>query len=1088
MAVTSLAEMRKWSFDGSLKESSGACPFRGDGGDASFVSDCGSVALGMSGAIWKTNDEPDFDLVPGLQFSLRLKLDSLTIPNGWATILRKGRTKDRGAYFLRVNRPDEGGRLALFVNVDGVVEPRVVSAEPVTTGRWYTVTGGWDGTRAYLAVDGKTNSVARLGMPSRCVAPLTLGPFKGAIAKLAIGTHDRTMPDGESLLPGLLVSCTAKFTQIPKGETAILKKPGEYLLRYDRPLTRKDGEFNFFLNLDGKWEPRLTVRENVETGRNYRVSLAWNGKNAALHVDGAEATGARQGAVAHSAAHLVTGGGGVEVRNPRTSVLSVPEPFLEDVIVKELMPYEGRPFTLIAKCGNNGEELPDCRLTVEGVGDISVSPRTVLLGDLRRGSSVPVEFRVEGARRRKEYVRFSLYSGKCRVLELVKPVIVMPSEVPSFRRVDLNPPVSGRVVRYIDSRGGDDAADGLSPATAWRSFKRVNGRRLGSGERLLLRRGSVFGEELKVSASATKDDWAEIAAYGEGFRPTIRRNRFIDDRCALIENPKYLVIRDLVVCNAGKGLDIPGADGLIIENCLAHHVEGLYLVDSHGIPEWRGRTGAPGGCTGDGYGGGIAANGSDIVMRECEMYQCSSAFRLSGAEVGISRVFCHDNFCHNTSPHPYFTCTDRAWLVDSVFDSAGWNASAGTMGIMLAFNHGLVVRNCHFLNIRDSGVPDQGGIDFEAGGENVIVEGCTFRNNAGAAIEVLGLSSPQVRNLQIRGCRFDRNNHTLKHVPSEVFVWGRRKERNVLVSNGLISGNGYVLAPGVVFYTNQAERTRAQWKLTGNNRYATSEELNKAMPLGDPPAVVVAEEYWTDTECGVLNATVKSSGSVDGAKTLLRWEQLEGPENAVISNRDCGHCNVRLPECGDYRFLFKADNGVLWRSVRQAVHRVPAGVRIAKAWTFSRDLDPEGWTFEGLGTEREIVKGDASRWNTVANPVHIVGGDYFTLAVKTSSCARICSPPAIGVSSESCSHVRIRLNNHTSSRLMRILYTTKDRPCFSCDRSVVFPVEPYSVRDAVCVVPIAFDGELDRLRIDFSADGSSVNGTCRIDYIALSKE
>ena len=49
-------------------------------------------------------------------------------------------------------------------------------------------------------------------------------------------------------------------------------------------------------------------------------------------------------------------------------------------------------------------------------------------------------------------------------------------------------------------------------------------------------------------------------------------------------------------------------------------------------------------------------------------------------------------------------------------------------------------------------------IDFEARGNGCLIEQCTFENNAGAAIEVLGLKSPQITNLEIRNSRFIKNN------------------------------------------------------------------------------------------------------------------------------------------------------------------------------------------------------------------------------------------------------------------------------------------------------------------------------------------
>ena len=165
----------------------------------------------------------------------------------------------------------------------------------------------------------------------------------------------------------------------------------------------------------------------------------------------------------------------------------------------------------------------------------------------------------------------------------------------------LSPPAAGdgkAATYYIDSAAGSNAHAGTSPDAPWKDFTNVNGRVLGPGERLLLRRGSVFNQELNVSARGAEDNWAEIGAYGAGARPIIRRNWDIDDRCALVRNPDFLRIRSLVVCHAGKGLIVtytePGHRGLVIEDCIAHHIEGLYRFNAHGIPEWRDRQGAAG--------------------------------------------------------------------------------------------------------------------------------------------------------------------------------------------------------------------------------------------------------------------------------------------------------------------------------------------------------------------------------------------------------------------------------------------------------------------------------------------------------------
>ena len=59
---------------------------------------------------------------------------------------------------------------------------------------------------------------------------------------------------------------------------------------------------------------------------------------------------------------------------------------------------------------------------------------------------------------------------------------------------------------HVDQRAGDDTHDGRSPARAWRSLARVNAATFGSGDRILLRAGSVWeGESLQPRGSGTAE-------------------------------------------------------------------------------------------------------------------------------------------------------------------------------------------------------------------------------------------------------------------------------------------------------------------------------------------------------------------------------------------------------------------------------------------------------------------------------------------------------------------------------------------------------------------------------------------------------
>ena len=68
--------------------------------------------------------------------------------------------------------------------------------------------------------------------------------------------------------------------------------------------------------------------------------------------------------------------------------------------------------------------------------------------------------------------------------------------------------------RYL-SPHGDDAADGLTPSTAWRTTQRLNAERLGSGSFVLFERGGVYRGWVKVCEGVT------YTAYGKGGKPCV---------------------------------------------------------------------------------------------------------------------------------------------------------------------------------------------------------------------------------------------------------------------------------------------------------------------------------------------------------------------------------------------------------------------------------------------------------------------------------------------------------------------------------------------------------------------------------------
>ena len=1038
-------------------------------------------------------DSFGYDLRPGLRLSCRVKFDELIEEQGQATILQKGGANSPGSYILRVDGLKEGVKFSFFVNHAGTPEPRVsVPVKPVP-GEWYDVAAGWDGTNSWLSVNGKTASLRRSGPQTAlgCDGTLTIGPMLGAVSDPAVtGPAVKKVADDVSICAGFRISCTATFREPPSGEMTIACKKNEYWLRYDR-LGETAGCFNFFVFLDGHWEPRVSQQADIEVGRAYRLSAGWNGTESTLSVDATSALPSkRSGRCRPTDAPLQLGTKekidvtDFCIRNEKRSIVSMGE-----FRTREFLPRLGAPAQLLAKLSNVGIALDSCVLEVKASEVASVTPARVELGRLDECATVPLEWTVDAGTNGVVNLAFSLVDGKGKTVgRSGKRLIFLPEKDPDYSARAWNPPVEPTRTYHVDSTDGDDTRDGLTPATAWRSFANVTNLTLHPGERLLLKRGSVFNEELRLSAHGSAENWAEIGAYGEGGRPQIRRNRHINERCGVILDPVYLVVRDLIFCNAGSGFsivcDAPGTGHVLVERCLAHHIEGMYRFNSHGIPEWRDEPGAAGR---GGRSCGIWAGGNrsrDVVMRDCESYQCSSGFSVNGLDTFVTRMFCHDNYAHNTSPHPY-NCASRSWMTDCLFDASGWHAAAGTMGVMLANNCGYIIRGCHFINQPDSGSPDQGGIDFEAGGENCLVEECTFRNNAGAAIEVLGLRSPQTRNVHIRRCKFDRNNYARKNGPAEIQVWGDpHTPHEVACSNGRIEGNGYVLVPGIPFYINESPTTN-DWSLARNREFDFPGELDRAFPYIEPPSATICGEVWTDKPTVALFSTVNGKAS-------LAWEQTEGQNGVTFSRPDAACTKATFPAEGDYRVQLKADNGTLWRTVRTAVHVLPPGALTFKAWDFAKNLDMQGWRVENTGTAYEFLPAQIAFWNSKSHPVRIVCGDYLVVALKDTAEACLVTPDEMDVGvicgRNRANTLRIKMQNHTSSHRMRLWWQTNNRaPAWEEKNTVAFDVKPMDNGDTVYTVALPPVGNLKQLKLAFSADGEKVTGTCRIDYIWLGR-
>ena len=346
-------------------------------------------------------------------------------------------------------------------------------------------------------------------------------------------------------------------------------------------------------------------------------------------------------------------------------------------------------------------------------------------------------------------------------------------------------------VFYIDPNGSN-CNDGLTPETPFAGFEPINNMVLKPGDKVLLKRGGCWNELLIINGQGTPDNFIEIGSYGEGKLPVIRRNGLIHERCVRVNNPSYLKMSDMEVCDGGAGIVIFydhcfHNESVYLSNITAHDFYGIYRASGEfsSREEWKSYR-----CDDRvGFSFGICVTGNDTVetrnervlsdfrVSNCEIYHTGGGLGLDwcdhkncdGTESGKNKfgnvlfenVYLHHNNIPDVSVSSLFIqCVTKAVFRNSTIDVGAGGAPWGAAAIHLQIAKNVLIDNVVIKNMPHTGTNDECGIDFET--DTCVIKDCVFENNAGAGIEFLankdGSSNPVSRNIHIIGCRFIHNN------------------------------------------------------------------------------------------------------------------------------------------------------------------------------------------------------------------------------------------------------------------------------------------------------------------------------------------
>lgn len=151
----------------------------------------------------------------------------------------------------------------------------------------------------------------------------------------------------------------------------------------------------------------------------------------------------------------------------------------------------------------------------------------------------------------------------------------------------LLPFTCGATDYYVDAKNGRDQNEGNSLSAPWKTLAKVNATQFQPGDKILLKSGSVWQEQLAPRSSGAENTPVIIDRYGEGHRPRIDGAGQVEDAIRL-HNVQYIEVRNLEVTNQGAQPAVRRGVHIFLDNFgTAKHivVSGLYIHDVNGTNE-----------------------------------------------------------------------------------------------------------------------------------------------------------------------------------------------------------------------------------------------------------------------------------------------------------------------------------------------------------------------------------------------------------------------------------------------------------------------------------------------------------------------
>ena len=391
---------------------------------------------------------------------------------------------------------------------------------------------------------------------------------------------------------------------------------------------------------------------------------------------------------------------------------------------------------------------------------------------------------------------------------------------------------------YISSSGNDAANSGWNASAPWQTFNNLGAwLPLSPGERVLLKRGDTFTQELNLKGKGTAVAPIELTAYGTGANPIISRSDLANDLCVVWNNPSYARINQIDCRNSKMGIYLrydndPNNYDVRIDSCnFKDMTDGTLSPENHNY-EFA-------------YSDAIFLGGHDWISNPTTntyytfldgltITNCIAENTAHGFGTGwfypakyrsrLRNLVMEDNLAtHCLNGWASLIGVDGGWMkrCHSV-GGGGKDTWAGTTMGMIQTSQNYLIQDCEFSYCDRAQAGDGSGMDFEGNTANVTFDRNTVHHNDASGLLILATDGPN-QNLVISNNVFYGNARDPWNNEINSEIQGSQASHTgcSIINNGI-----YRSSTAINFYSPGSNWTG--FTFTGNRTLEGSSYLNRS--------------------------------------------------------------------------------------------------------------------------------------------------------------------------------------------------------------------------------------------------------------------